>query len=119
MSDIGQRLLLKLESLPGILPERAVIEAVSTRVAEWLTTGDGEPTCSVRVKGTLVVASKQELTLSLMVTKPSFQIDDSDFSVYFSLLGGERRSGPSIINPRTPLTMVELPLSDILGGNQV
>jgi hypothetical protein len=45
-----------------------------------------------------------------MVTKPNFQLDDSDFS----FLGGERRGGPSIINPGTPVTIVEIPLSDIL-----
>lgn len=115
MSYICHRLLLKLESLPGIFPERAVIEAVSTHVAEWLTAVEGEPTCSVRAGGTLVVASKQESTLSLMVTKPSFQIDDSDLSFF----GREHRGGPSIINPGTPVTIVEIPLSDILGDSHV
>ncbi len=115
MSDISHSLLLKLESLPGILPERTVIEAVSARVAEWLTAVEGEPTCSVRVGGTLIVASKQESTLSLTITKPSFQIDDSDFS----FLGRERRGGPSIVNPGTPVTIIEIPLFDILGGNHV
>jgi len=119
MSDIGNRLLLKLESLPGILPERAVIEVVSARVAEWLAAAEGEPTCSVRVGGTLVVASKQESTLSLMVTKPSFQIDDSDFSLLGPRAGHEHRGGPSIINPGTPVTTVEIPLSDILGDNHL
>lgn len=115
MIDISHRLLLKLESLPGILPEKSIAEAVSRRVAEWLIAAESEPTCSVRAGGTLVVASKRESALNLVVTKPSFQIDDSDLS----FLGGKRRSGPSIIDPGTPVTIVEIPLSDILGENHV
>lgn len=111
MSEIGAKILLKLDALPGIFPEKAIAEEVSRRVAEWLTAVQPEPTCSVRAGGNLVIASKRESALNLMVTQPSFQFDDSDFNI----LGGERRGGPSIIPPGTPVTVVEFPLSDILG----
>src|SRR5687768_3909398 len=107
MNEIRDRLLHKFELLSGILPDRQVVETVSERVAEWLTSSDAEPTCSVRVKGILVIASKEDSMLLLTVWQPSVQVNDSTSP------GFEHRGGPSLLEPGSTAKVVKIPLSEI------
>lgn len=116
MNATRDRLFQKLDevnALSNVLPGRETAETVSERVAEWLTTPNAEPTCSIRVKDLLIIAGKKETALQLMVIPTTFQINDSSSPVF-----GEHRGGPSIVESGSPVKLIHIPLAEISGEQQ-
>jgi hypothetical protein len=117
MNEIRERLVQRLNESnvqPNILRDRESVEIVSERVAEWLTVPNAEPNCSIRAKGLLITAERQETVLQLLVFPTSFQIDDSSSPAF-----GEHRGGPSIVEPDASVTVIRIPLSEIFGEQEL
>lgn len=77
---------------------------------QWLESSKPAPQLGARGHGYLAMARKTKDSLELVIQKPVFQLDDPNENALFESEGG----GPSVIEPGTPLTKLEVPLSDLL-----